>query len=160
DHAALGRGQRILVHGASGGVGTYAVQLARWRGAHVVGTARGADAGLLRDLGCEEVIDYTSTRFEDTAGPLDVVLDTVGGDAVERSWRVVRRGGTLVSVVADAFGDKEAQYGVRAVNFIVEPRRSQLVEIGNLIDTGKVLPILETTFPLEGMREAYERATK
>jgi 2-dehydropantoate 2-reductase len=160
DHAALDRGQTVLVHGASGGVGTYAVQLARWCGARVIGTARAPDAGLLKDLGCDEVIDYSATRFEDQVAGLDVVLDTVGGDTLERSWRVLRRGGTLVTTAGNVNGENVPRYGVRAISFLVEPRRSQLVEIGRLIDAGILLPIQEATFSLQGMREAYERALR
>ena len=101
DHADLSTGQRVLIHGAGGGVGTYAVQLARWRGAHVIGTARQNDTPFLRELGADEVIDYTAVRFEEKVRDLDVVLDTVGGDTLERSWQVLRPGGVLVTIAGE-----------------------------------------------------------
>ncbi len=157
DHAGLSKGQRVLIHGAGGGVGTYAVQLARWRGAHVIGTATQNDTRSLCELGADEVIDYTVVRFEDELRDLDVVLDTVGGDTLERSWQVLRPGGVLVTIAGSAPADKAAQYGVRGVDFIVEPSRAQLIEIAGLIEAGEVRPIVEATFPLEQARAAFER---
>ncbi|MGE5443788.1 MAG: NADP-dependent oxidoreductase [Ignavibacteriales bacterium] len=155
-HARLSRGQRVLIHGAAGGVGSYAVQMAHWCGAHVIGTARADNAGFLRDLGADEVIDYTAVRFEDKVRDLDVVLDTVGGDTLERSWRVLRKGGVLVTIAGSAPADKAAQYEVRGIDFIVEPSREQLIEIACLIEAGELRPIIEATFPLEEAREAFE----
>ncbi len=157
DHADLSSGQRVLIHGAGGGVGTYAVQLARWRGAHVIGTARQNDKPFLRELGADEVIDYTAVRFEEKVRDLDVVLDTVGGDTLERSWQVLRPGGVLVTIAGDAPADKASQYGVRGVDFIVKPSRAQLIEIARLIEAGAIRPIVEATFPLEQARAAFER---
>jgi NADPH:quinone reductase-like Zn-dependent oxidoreductase len=157
DHADLSSGQRVLIHGAGGGVGTYAVQLARWRGAHVIGTARQNDTPFLRELGADEVIDYTAVRFEEKVRDLDVVLDTVGGDTLERSWQVLRAGGVLVTIAGDAPADKASQYGVRGVDFIVKPSRAQLIEIARLIEAGAIRPIVEATFPLEQARAAFER---
>jgi NADPH:quinone reductase-like Zn-dependent oxidoreductase len=155
DHAGLTRGQRVLIHGASGGVGTYAVQLARWCGAHVIARARTADADFLRGLGAAEVFDDAVTRFEDVVREVDVVLDTVGGDTLARSWRVLRRGGVLVSVATNEFGDDPAKHGVRAVFFIVKPSGPQLAQIRQLCDSGQVVPVIDLTFPLEKMGEAY-----
>src|SRR5262249_14898005 len=118
DHAGLARGQRVLIHGAAGGVGTYAVQLAPRPCAYVIGPSRADNASFLRSLGVREVIDYTAVRFEDKVRDLDVVLDTVGGDTLERSWGVLRRGGVLVTIVASPPADKAARHGVRAVFFI------------------------------------------
>ena len=159
-HAGLSAKQVVLIHGASGGVGTYAVQLAHWRGAHVVGMARMANANFVKELGADEVIDHTAVRFEDKVRNVDVVLDTVGGDTLERSWRVLRPGGVLVTIVSGASPEKAAQYGVRGVFFIVKPNRDQLIEIGRLIDAGVVRPIVEATFPLEKAREAFERGVR
>jgi NADPH:quinone reductase-like Zn-dependent oxidoreductase len=158
DHAGLVPGQEILIHGATGGVGSFAVQLARWRGAYVVATASAANAELACELGADKVIDYNAVRFEDKVREADVVLDTVGGDTLKRSWGVLRRGGVLVTIVASPPADKAARYGVRGLFFIVKPSRAQLIEIGRLIDRGKLRPIIEATFPLEEARQAFERA--
>jgi len=157
DQANLSAGDRVLIHGAAGGVGTWAVQFAHWRGAHVIGTASRTKHDFLRELGADEVLDYTAVRFEDKIRDLDVVLDTVGGDTLERSWRILRRGGTLVTVAADAPAEKATKYGVRGVSFLVQPNRLQLVKISQLIDGGTVRPIVEAVFPLSRAREAYEQ---
>jgi NADPH:quinone reductase-like Zn-dependent oxidoreductase len=160
DHAALSTGQAVLIHAAAGGVGTYAVQLAHWRGAHVIGTARMENAEFLRDLGADEVIDYTAVRFEDKVRDVDVVLDAVGGDTLERSWRVLRPGGTLVTIVSGAAPEKAREHDVRGVFFIVKPNRDQLIEIAHLIDAGSLRPIIEATFPLAQAREAFEHGLR
>jgi NADPH:quinone reductase-like Zn-dependent oxidoreductase len=157
DHAGLTMGQEILIHGAAGGVGSFAVQLAHWRGAFVAGTTRADNASLAQKLGADEVIDYTAVRFEDKVRDADVVLDTVGGDTLERSWGMLRRGGVLVTIAGSAPADKAARYGVRGVDFIVKPSRAELMEITRLIDAGKLRPIIEATFPLEKARQAFER---
>jgi NADPH:quinone reductase-like Zn-dependent oxidoreductase len=157
DHAGLTIGQEILIHGATGGVGSFAVQLAHWRGAFVVGTTGPGNTILARALGADEVIDYTAVRFEDKIRDADVVLDTVGGDTLERSWGVLRRGGVLVTIAGTAAADKAARYGVRGIDFIVEPSRTELMQITRLIDAGKLRPIIEATFPLEKARQAFER---
>src|SRR5918998_4385390 len=105
NQAGLSEGQSLLIHGAAGGVGTYAVQFARLAGARVIGTARAKDEGLLRELGADEVIDYTATRFEDEVVGVDVVFDAVGGETLERSWRVLRRGGVLVTIASSEKAD-------------------------------------------------------
>ena len=99
-------------------------------------------------------------RFEDKIHDVDVVLDTVGGDTLERCWGVLRRGGVLVTIAGNAPADKAARYGVRGVDFIVKPSRAQLIEIARLIDAGAVRPIVEATFPLEKAREAFERGLR
>lgn len=157
DHAGLMKGQRVLIHAAAGGVGTYAVQLAKGRGAHVIGTARAANETLLRDLGADEVIDYTAVRFEDRVRDVDIVLDSVGGDTLERSWGVLRKGGVLVTIADSAPAERAAKYGVRSVEFIVEPNRAQLIEIAHLIEAGALRVIVEATFPLPEARAAFER---
>jgi NADPH:quinone reductase-like Zn-dependent oxidoreductase len=160
DHASLASGQRVLIHGAAGGVGTFAVQLARWRGAHVIGTASARNAAFLRNLGADEVIDYTTTRFEDTVRDVDLVLDAVGGDTLDRSWGVVRRGGVLVTVAGEVNPDNAATHGVRDIFFIVEPNSSQLTQIAQLIDAGSVRPIVEAVLPLARAREVYEQGLR
>ncbi|MEO7986716.1 MAG: NADP-dependent oxidoreductase [Gemmatimonadales bacterium] len=157
EQARLAAGQRVLIHGAAGGVGSFAVQLAHIRGARVVATAAGGDTDFVRGLGADEVIDYRATRFEEVVQGVDAVLDTVGGDTLERSVGVLRRGGTLVSTVAAPSQEQVAPHGIRGLTFIVEPNRGQLIEIAQLIDGGKLQPILAGVLPLMQAREAYER---
>ena len=160
DHAGLAPGQRILIHGAAGGVGSFAVQLARWRGAYVIGTARAANHDLVRRLGADEVIDYTAVRFEDRVRDLDAVLDTIGGETRERSLGVLRGGGVLVTVAGNAPAENGEKYGVRTVFFIVTPNRAQLIEIGKLIDEGQITPVIEDVVPLEDARAAFVRGSR
>jgi NADPH:quinone reductase-like Zn-dependent oxidoreductase len=154
ERAGLAAGQRVLIHGAAGGVGTFAVQLARWRGARVIGTASAANLDFVRSLGADEVIDYRTERFEDVARDVDVVFDTVGGETLERSWGVLKPGGRLVTVAAS--GEQTTDERVRAAYFIVEPSRTQLAEIARLIDGGVLRPVVGVVFPLAEARQAYQ----
>jgi NADPH:quinone reductase-like Zn-dependent oxidoreductase len=158
DHGHLERGQRVLVHGASGGVGGFAVQLAHERGAFVIGTASTANVEAARRLGADQVIDHTSTRFEDLVEPVDLVFDTVGGDRLERSPAVVRPGGRLVSVAAEPSREAAAERGIDAVYFVVEPSRAQLLEIARLVDSGNLRVTIDEVFPLAAARTAFERS--
>jgi len=161
DHASLVAGQTVLIHGAAGGVGVFAVQLARWAGAHVIATASARNRDFLLELGANEIIDYTTTRFEDVVHDVEVVFDTVGGDTLQRSWQVVKKGGVLVSVVSPRPSFEEAKaYDVRPVWFVVEPNREHLIQIGALIDAGRIRPIIETVLPLSQARQAYEQGAK
>jgi NADPH:quinone reductase-like Zn-dependent oxidoreductase len=157
DHARLSKGDRVLIHGAGGGVGTLAVQFAHWRGAHVIGTASRGRADFLRKLGADEVVDYTAVRFEDKVRDVDVVLDTVGGETLERSWKIIRKGGALVTIVGDAPEEKAKKYGVRGFSILVQPNRMHLVEMAKLIDAGTIRPVIEAVFPLSQTQRAYER---
>jgi NADPH:quinone reductase-like Zn-dependent oxidoreductase len=161
EHARLVAGQTVLIHGAAGSVGVFAVQLARHAGAQVIATASARNRDFLCELGANEVIDYTTTRFEDVVHGVDFVFDTVGGDTLQRSWQVVKPGGVLTSVVSPRPSFAEAQaYNVRPVWFVVQPNREQLVQIGTLIDEGKVRPIIDTVLPLSQARQAYEQGAK
>jgi NADPH:quinone reductase-like Zn-dependent oxidoreductase len=154
DRAGLAAGQRVLVHGAAGGVGTFAVQLAHWRGARVTGTASAANLDFVRSLGADEVIDYRAERFEDVVRDVNVVFDTVGGETLEKSWGLLKPGGRLVTVAAS--GEQTADERIRAAYFIVEPSRAQLAEIARLIDGGALDPVVGAVFPLAGARQAYQ----
>jgi NADPH:quinone reductase-like Zn-dependent oxidoreductase len=154
ERAGLAAGQRVLIHGAAGGVGTFAVQLAHWRGARVIGTASAANLDFVRSLGADEVIDYRAERFEDVVRDVDVVFDTVGGETLERSWGVLKRGGRLVTVAAS--GERTTDERIRAAYFIVEPSRTQLAEIARLISGGVLRPVVGAVFPLAEARQAYQ----
>lgn len=156
-HGALAAGQTVLIHGAAGGVGVFATQLARWKGARVIVTSSARDADFVRELGADEVFDYATTRFEEVVHDVDIVFDTVGGETLARSWRVVKPGGLLVSVVSPLSGQPVRQ-DIRYVYFIVEPSGAQLREIGALIDAGQIHPVVDQVFPLAQARQAYETA--
>lgn len=159
DHAQIQKGARVLIHGAAGGVGTYAVQLANWKGAEVIATASAKDRDFLGELGASEVIDYTHERFEEKVKDVDVVLDTVGGETQERSWGVLRRGGILIGLVSPLPPEKPASLGVRGVFFIVEPNRAQLIQLGALIDEGTLRVVVGAVLPLASAREAFARGS-
>lgn len=153
DRANLSEGQRVLIHGAAGGVGSFAVQLARHKRAYVIATASAANMELVKGLGADEVIDYRMSSFETLVRDVDVVLDTVGGETRDRSWGVLKKGGRLVTVAADAEGRKQQR--VRDAFFIVEPNREQLIEIARLIDEGVIRPIMGGVFPMDEVQQAY-----
>lgn len=158
DRAHLSEGQRVLIHGAAGGVGSFAVQLARYKKAHVITTASAANADFVKTLGAHEVIDYRTTPFESVVRDVDVVLDTVGGDTRDRSWGVLRKGGQLVTIAADA--ERSSQPRVRDAFFVVEPNTRQLVEISRLIDAGAMKPVVGTVFPMKHFWEAYQKPAR
>lgn len=156
DAGGLKAGQRVLIHAAAGGVGTFAVQLAKWKGAHVVGTASERNHAFLRELGADEVIDYTKTNFEEVVRDVDVVLDTLAGQTRDRSWNVLKKDGILVSILGQPSPDDAAQRGVRAAGVFVEPNQAQLGEIAKLVNSGKLRPIIETVLPLAQAARAHE----
>ena len=161
EQANLAAGQSVLIHGGAGGVGVFAVQLARQAGAQVIATASARNRDLLRELGANEIIDYTTTRFEDVIHDVDLVFDTVGGDTLQRSWQVIKPGGALISIVGPPPAAEATQgHDVRFVWFIVKPNQKQLIHIGELIDAGQLKPIIDTVFPLSEARQAYEQAAK
>jgi NADPH:quinone reductase-like Zn-dependent oxidoreductase len=153
-HGELREGQRVLVHGAAGGVGHLAVQLARVRGAYVIGTASAANVDAVRRLGADEVIDHSSVRFEDAVEDVDLVFDAAGGEKLERSPAVLRPGGRLVSVAAEP----PRRRGMKSIYFVVEPNREQLVELARLADKGDLRPAIDEVFPLVNARRAFERS--
>lgn len=156
DRAGVTRGQTVLVHGAAGNVGAFAVQLAHQAGARVVATAGAGDAAYVRDLGAAETIDFRTERFEDRVRDVDAVIDTIGGDTQDRSFAVLARGGILVSSVSAPSPEKAAERGVRVAYFIVDVTASALATIARLIDDGKLAPDLGVVLPLESAREAHE----
>ena len=158
-HGELVAGQSVLIHAGAGGVGSLAVQLARWRGLRVFATASARDVPFVQSLGADVVIDYRAERFEDKARDVDMVFDTVGGETQERSLGVLRKGGVLVSVVARTAPGVAEQHGVRSIYFIVEGNHEQLEQIAALVDEGKLKPIIAQVFPLARARAAFEFGT-
>src|SRR5437870_9286064 len=156
DTAQLQPGQRVLIHAGSGGVGHFAVQFAKWKGAYVFATASTKNQELLRKLGVDEPIDYTQQRFEEIARKIDIVLDTLGGDTQERSWQVLKKGGILLSVVEPPSADKAKELGVRAALLGARPNGAQLAEIAKIIDSGKLAPVIDRILPLSEARRAHE----
>jgi NADPH:quinone reductase-like Zn-dependent oxidoreductase len=156
DAADLSAGQKVLIHGAAGGVGSFAVQFARLKGAHVIGTASKKNHEFLRSLGAEETIDYTTTKFEDVVRDVDVVLDTITGETTERSWQVLKKGGILISILQPPSPEKAAAHGVRCAHVFVQPNVEQLNEIAKLVDSGKLKVNVEKVFPLWEARAAQE----
>ena len=167
DKAELSAGQTVLIHAAAGGVGHIAVQFAKWKGARVIGTASARNEGFLRKLGCDEVVDYRKTRFEDVVGNIDVVLDaiprstsaaanTVAEETLERSWSVLKKNGVLVSICARPSSEAAAARGVRGEYILAQPHGAQLTRIAELIDAGHVRPTVSTVLPLREARKAHE----
>jgi NADPH:quinone reductase-like Zn-dependent oxidoreductase len=152
DHGRLRAEQRALVTGAAGGVGQFATQLARWRGAHVVGVASPGSLEAARDLGAHEVVDGSGGGLEDV-DPVDLLFDTVGGDLLGRARALVRPGGRVVSVA-----EEPQPPAADAVYFVVEPSSEQLVQIARLVEGGVIRPLVDSVFPLSDARAAFERS--
>lgn len=152
-------GKTVLVNGAAGGVGHFAVQLAKWKGAHVIAVASGSHESFLRELGADEFIDYTKSLPEDVAHDMDLVLDTLGGPTTGRFLRTLKRGGALFPVFL-GFSDAEeaAKLGVTVTMTQVRSNGQQLAELGRLLDAGTVRVAIDSTFPLADARKAHERA--
>lgn len=156
DNAGLSQGQTLLVHGAAGGVGHFAVQLAKAKGARVIATASERNHAFLKQLGADQVIDYTTQRFEELARDVDVVLDSIGGDTLERSYGVVKQGGFVVSIVARPDAAKLSARGLRGAVIRVKPDAKQLAQIAAWIDAGRLAPDVSAVLPLAEVRKAHE----
>lgn len=155
DAAHLAAGQRVLIHAAAGGIGHLAIQLAKWKRAYVIGTASAKNKKFILNLGADECIDYATAPFESRVKDVDVVLDTIGGDTLRRSFSVVKKTGVVVTVV-DFEGIKNAaQYGVSGLTVFVKPNIKQLSEIGHLMEQGKIKVQVETVFPLQEAKKAH-----
>ncbi|MFC8292157.1 NADP-dependent oxidoreductase [Streptomyces sp. NPDC057242] len=154
DAADVRPGERVLVHAAAGGVGHLAVQIAKARGAHVIGTASAAKHALVRELGADEVVDYREVRFEDVLRDVDVVLDGIGGETAERSLKVLRPGGRLITLPGPD-DVPAAPEGVRAVWVLVEPDHLGLRELAALVERGELRPVADTVLPLAEAAKAH-----
>jgi NADPH:quinone reductase-like Zn-dependent oxidoreductase len=157
DHGRLVSGQRVLIHGGAGGVGHFAIQFAKERGANVSTTGLAQDKDFMRLLGADQTVDYTSDAFEKVVHGVDLVFDLVAADTQERSWHVLKDGGALVSTLTKPSEMMARQHNARATNYQAQPNAGELAEIGQLIATGKVKPYIEATFPLEEAGIALQR---
>ena len=158
DVAKLQPGQTILVHGGSGGVGSFAVQIAKVRGARVIATASTANQDLLKQLGADVAVDYTKTRFEDVAKDVDAVLDPVGKEILARSYGVVKKGGIVMSLVARPDPVELQKHGIRSASISVHPDTADLTEIAQLVDAGKIKPVVTEVLPLNDAVKAQQQA--
>jgi NADPH:quinone reductase-like Zn-dependent oxidoreductase len=153
DHGKLKAGQKALIHGGAGGVGSFAIQLAAWKGAMVATTVSEANIEFVRELGATQIIDYRKTKFEEVAKDADVVLDLVGGDTLRRSFGVIKEGGRVVTIAASSESTEDPK--VKEAFFIVESNKQQLVELAQLIDSGVLRPIVSEVLPLAAAAQAY-----
>jgi NADPH:quinone reductase-like Zn-dependent oxidoreductase len=154
--ANLGSGQQILITGASGGVGSMAVQLAKAKGAFVIGTASGKNEQFVRDLGADEFIDYTKQNFEKIVKDVDVVFDTVGGDTQDKAFQTLKKGGFLVSSAHTPSAEKAREFGIESAWFFCQQSAEQLTQINQLIDEGKLKVYIETILPLTEVKKAHQ----
>jgi NADPH:quinone reductase-like Zn-dependent oxidoreductase len=158
DVAKLQPGQTVLIHGGSGGVGSFAIQIAKARGARVIATASTANQDLLKKLGADVAVDYTTTKFEDVAKDVDAVLDPVGKETLARSYDVVKKGGIVMSLVARPDPAELEKRGIRGAGISVHPDAEDLTEIAQLIDAGKIKPIVTKVLPLSEAIAAQQQA--
>jgi NADPH:quinone reductase-like Zn-dependent oxidoreductase len=149
--------QTVLIHGGSGGVGHFAIQIAKARGAKVIATASSANQDFLKQLGADVAVDYTKQKFEDVAKDVDLVLDSVGDDTLKRSYGVVRKGGMIVSIVDDVDRNELAAHGIRGAAIRTEPNEKTLEELARLIDAKKVAPVVSQVLPLSEVGKAHQQ---
>lgn len=156
DTAHLQSGQTILIHGAAGGVGHLAVQLAKWKGAKVIATTSARNAEFVRDLGADTVIDYTTQPFEDAVHDVDVVLNTVSDDIVKRSFQVIKSGGFLVSIAGHPDPEIGRSHGVQSAQIMVHTQGEQMAELTRLFDAGSLKVHVDAVFPLREAGQAHK----
>jgi NADPH:quinone reductase-like Zn-dependent oxidoreductase len=157
DTAKLSAGQTVLIHGGSGGVGHFAIQIAKARGAKVIATASTANQDFLKQMGADQAVDYTKTKFEDVAKDVDVVLDTVGEDTLKRSYGVVKKGGIIVSIVDEPDQAALDLRGIRGATLRSTPKASVLEELTRLIDDKKMTSVVSQVRPLSEVAQAQEQ---
>jgi NADPH:quinone reductase-like Zn-dependent oxidoreductase len=158
DAAKLSAGQTVLIHGGSGGVGSFAIQIAKAKGAKVIATASTANQDLLKQLGADVAIDYTRTKFEEVAKDVDVVFDAVGRDTLARTYPIVKKGGIITTIVARPDQAQLDKYGIRGTSIASHPDGNELAEITKLIEAGKIKPIVSQVLPLADAVKASQQA--
>jgi NADPH:quinone reductase-like Zn-dependent oxidoreductase len=156
DHGKLQAGQKVLIHAASGGVGSFAVQFASWKGAHVIGTTSEKNIAFVKSLGADEVIDYKNEKFEDRLQDLDLVFDTLGGETQKRSFRVLKNGGRLITTVRPEPDEESKAKNILVEGFMALSIPEDLEQIAGLIDQGKVKPVISRIMPLDKAAEAQK----
>jgi len=156
EHGDLKADQKVLIHAASGGVGTFAVQFAKWKGAFVIGTASEENIDFLYDLGADEVIDYKTEKFEDKVKDVDLVFDLVGGETQKRSLSVIREGGRLVTTVQPGNQEEAKEKNIQVIGYMAKSYPADLQQIADLIDSGKIKPIVTEILPLKEAAKAQE----
>jgi NADPH:quinone reductase-like Zn-dependent oxidoreductase len=158
DFAQLKNGERVLIHAGAGGVGSFAIQFAKWAGAHVIATASATNEELVRGLGADEFVDYRSQKFEEVVAKVDVVFDTIGGETQARSIPLLKSGGRLYSVVATPDAEALASVGGTGGFVMVQPNSKELEQIAQLIDNGTVRVLIDSVFPLSETRAAHAKS--
>ena len=157
DHGHLQAGQTVLIHGGAGGVGSFAVQLAHWKGAKVIATASESNFEFLRSIGADEVIDYKKTAFESVAKDVDVVIDLISGDTLARSFQVLKPGGYLISTLEEPSAIEAKKYQIHASSMRMQVSRKALEALAELLEKGKIKTFVFKTYPLEKAKEAWEQ---
>lgn len=155
DTGGLSAGQRVLIHAAAGGVGHVAVQLAKWKGATVLGTASPRNEQFLHDLGVDQFLNYQAADFLKDVSEVDMVLDPIGGETREQSWAVIKPNGILVSIVGEPSAEKALEYGVRGARMLVKPNSAQLREMAQLVDNGHLSVKIDQVLPLQEAAQAH-----
>ncbi len=156
----LEKGQKVLIHGASGGVGTFAIQFAKWKGAEVIGTASADNLAFIKQLGADQAINHKNQRFEEEVQDVDLVLDLIGKETQQRSLVVIKPGGILVTTVAPEFKDEAKEKHIRLESFTAQSYPEDLEQIGDLIDQGIVQPVVSAVLNLEDARQAEELSSQ
>ncbi len=156
DHGHLQSGQKVLIHAASGGVGSFAVQFAKWKGAYVIGTASEANKDFVKELGADEVIDYKNEKFEDKVKDADLVFDTIGGDTQQRSFQVLKNGGRLITTLKPEPSEAATAKNIHVEGYTAQSYPDELQQIASLLDAAIVVPVIAQVMPLEKAAEAQE----
>lgn len=157
EYGDLEAGQKVLIHAAAGGVGTFAVQFARWKGAYVIGTASEENIDFLYSLGADEVIDYKTEKFEDKVKDIDLVFDLIGGEVQKRSLQIIKEGGRLVTTVKPENQEAAKEKNIQVTSYLALSLPGDLQQIADLIDSGKIRPVVSAIFPLQEAAEAQRQ---
>ena len=157
EHGNLKSDQKVLIHAAAGGVGTFAVQFAKWKGAYVIGTASEENIDFLYTLGADEVIDYKTEKFEKKIKDVDLVFDLIGGETQKRSLQVIKEGGRLVTTVKPENQETAKEKNIKVIGYLAQSLPADLQQISGLIDSGKIKPIVTEIFPLKDAAKAQKK---